>query len=355
MNKLLQNIDELKPILDKSSIFYDCGFNKPFDELSFQKKLEVINDIIRQTIYTDSRPNPLNHTKTMIGNCHTAAMVSIEYLKYLNVGKNHRYALARIKPYEPEDVLTKHVVVLLEDEFESTYEFDATPYVGYKYGGVSKLSDDRFYQEYIVVDECIQYLLDRIQELMYDDKNNRINTSNIDYYNSILYDCLSSKALNGYTSHCAKILLKYQIDVSKKDTMISIARLDPYSKYSDDLESKLNLKRELLYKQIKKWIIELNDLRSSGTNPKRELELLQMITQELSFVDSRYEKRVIIDEKEHHLSHLTPRFFYERDIASSEKDYSIEAYTYLKEYPEHKLMTRFMYPNIKLKKKVGDK
>ena len=351
MNKLLPSIEELKPITDTTSMFYSCGFNNPFNELPFQKKLEVINDIVRQTIYTNSRPNPTNHTKTLIGNCHTAAMVSIEYLKYLNIGKNHRYALARIKPYEPEDSLTKHVIVLLEDEFNNTYQFDATPYVGYKYGSVCKLSDYQFYEEYSIIDNEIQYYLDKIKELMYDDKLGLIKFSNIQYYNSILYECLRYKELNGYTSHCAKILIKYQTSNEKQLEMSSIIRLDPYSKYSDDLESKMKLKRELLYKQIKNWKEELLDLKRSNINHKRQLELLQMIVQELCFIDSKYEKRIIKNDKEYHLSHLTPRFFYENNIGNNFIDESIMCFC---ENPEHKLMTKFMYPNNKLKKKVGD-
>lgn len=352
MNRLLPNIDEIKPITDTSSIFNDCGFNRPFDELSFQKRLEVINDIIRQTIYTDSRPNPINHTETMIGNCHTASLVLIKYLKHLNIGKNHRYAFSRIKPYEPDDVLTKHVIVLLEDEFDNTYQLDATPYVGYKYGSVCKLSDYRFYEEYEVVYDDTQYLLDRIRELMHADKNGLINFSNIDYYNSILYECLSYKALNGYSSHCAKILMNYEFDIDKKIEMMSIVRLDPYSNFSDDLEHKLRIKKELLYRQIKKWKEELYDLKASNTNPKRQLELLQMIVQELCFTHERYEKRVIINGKEYHLSHLTPRFFYENGTF---EDSIEESMLFYKDYYAHKLMTRFMYPNVKLKKKVGDK
>lgn len=351
MNILLPNIDELKPITDTSSIFYSCGFNKPFNELSFQKKLEVINDIVRQTIYTNSRPDPKNHTETLIGNCHTAAMVSILYLKHLNIGKNHRYALARIKPYEPDDSLTKHVIVLLEDEFDNTYQFDATPYVGYKYGSVCKLDEYKFYHEYSVVDNEMQYYLNRIKELMYDDKNGLINFSNINYYNSILYECLRYQELNGYTSHCAKILLKYQICNDEEMKMLSIVRLDPYSKYSDDLESKMKIRKELLFRQVKKWEEELIDLKRSDVNHKRQLELLQMIIQELCFIDSKYEKRVIINNKEYHLSHLTPRFFYENNIGH---DFIDESIVYFNENPEHKLMTKFMYPNNKLKKKVGD-
>ena len=82
--------DELIPITNDKTTFYDCGFNEPFDNLSFQKKLEIVNNLVRQSIVPDCRPR-LNDNETLIGNCHTAVRVSEEYLKHLKIGINLLY------------------------------------------------------------------------------------------------------------------------------------------------------------------------------------------------------------------------------------------------------------------------
>ena len=59
MNLLLPNQNELKPIKN-NSLFYDCGFNEDFNKLSFKTKLQVLCDIVRQSIYPCGKPNPDN-------------------------------------------------------------------------------------------------------------------------------------------------------------------------------------------------------------------------------------------------------------------------------------------------------
>ena len=81
MNKLLPKKEELIPITNDRTTFYECGFNTDFDNLSFQKKLEIVNNLIRQTIIPTCRPNPNDHVESLIGNCHTAALAGKEYLK----------------------------------------------------------------------------------------------------------------------------------------------------------------------------------------------------------------------------------------------------------------------------------
>ncbi len=353
MNKYLPEKDLLLPITDPTSIFYPCNFNVHFDKLSFKKELEIANDIVRQTIYTDSRPNVCNHTKTLIGNCHTSSEVAIDYLKFLGLGKNHRYALARVKNHEPEETLNKHGLVLVDDNNGNTYQFDATPYVGYNYGKVSSLKEETFYKEYVVVTSDIKFLLDQIKILMLDARNDLINSSNIRYYNNIVYEASLVKSLMGYAVHCAKILLNYdQSYEDEKKLRMLIALNDVHSKLNSNYERNIKYKSKLLMMQIAKWKEELNDLIRSKTDFKRILELQQLITQELCLVDEFYQKKIFLKDKEYHLSHLTPRFFLENDIYnidSEEIDFCKENYEFYQDYPEHKILTRFMYPNPKLK------
>lgn len=391
INNLLPKKENLIPV-DNSSMFRECEFKDSFDSLSFEKKLQVINDLVRQSILPNTRPDSNTHLETGIGNCHTASLIAINYLKYLNIGKNHRYVMARIKPFEPDDVLSKHSLVLLDDDNNITYQFDATPFVGYKYGKVARLDQDRFYKEYILVDDKIRIQIDKIFDLLLAAKNKTINDSNIDYYNCVLLEAINYPVLNGYVYSCTKALLPYQTSEYGKKIIQEIAvRVNSYHKSLDNYEEKNNYRKSLVLKQIRNWEEELNELIIADKDYKRQLELVQMITQEKVFYDEKYEKKILIDGEEFHLSHLTPRFFYEKNLGVSTEgkighyylnDYSQDtgiliskfaptnnscfgletdgmnptdtALVYLTGYPEHQLMTKYMYPNKILCKKKNN-
>ena len=137
MNSLLPKKEEIVP-LKTDSLFSEASFNGAFDNLEDIKKLQIINDLVRQTILPNTRPDINSHEESLIGNCHTSVIASIDYLKELNIGTNYRYVLARVKPYEPDDVLSKHAMLLL-DLNSKTYQFDPTPFVGYKYETISRI------------------------------------------------------------------------------------------------------------------------------------------------------------------------------------------------------------------------
>lgn len=384
-NSLLPKKENIVPI-DHEFFFRDNDFKGDFERLSFEKKLRIVNDLVRQTILPSTRPEPETHRKTGIGNCHTASLIAIEYLKSLGIGKNHRYVMARIKPFEPDDVLTKHSLVLLEDDNGITYQFDATPFVGYKYGSIAQINNERFYKEYIVIDKSISYLLDKIFDLLVSDKKGLISDNNIDYYNSVFFESSKYEVLNGYTYSCSKALSKYQRNEHDKKTIQEVAlRVNKYHHLASDYEKKKNYREYLLFKQLKEWEEELNTLVIENRDYKRQLELIQMITQEKVFYDEYYEKKIILDGEEVHLSHMTPRFFYERNLHArlnregkcsySLSEFSIDtgievrkftrilkdvktislgneglnpiesSFVYLTGFPEHQIMTQYMYPN----------
>ena len=317
MNKLLPEREELLPITNDRTTFYECGFNSDLDSLTFQKKLEVVNNIIRQTMLPTCRPNSKNHTETLIGNCHTAALASIEYLKHLNIGKNHRYVMGRIRPFEPNDITTTHALVLVDDENGITYQFDVTPYVGYKFGSVSPISDERYYLEYVEVDDNIYKILEEFRNLIFLDYNGLINESNIEHYKKVLYDAMDYDILDGYISHGAKLLANYETNKYDKDKLMNLAFLhDLYDKLNTENSILKERKKSMQLKQISIWKEELEDLKNSNTNFKRQLELAQMIIQEMKFIDPSYERYLYLNDKKVRFSHITPRFLYEKNLTT---------------------------------------
>ena len=311
MNDLLPSREELKPIEDTNNTFYDCVFNKDFDLLPFKKQLQIVNDIVRQSMLSNPRPDVYSDVENMEGNCHTASLVSMEYLKQLGLGKNIRCCLVRRRKFDPEDVCTMHSLVLVDDDKGNTYQFDATPFVGYKYGSVERMDKERFYDEYVVVDEDINSLINIVKEIINNDFCHMLDVSKISYYEQRLLDASQYPILNSHRAHCYNILSKYKDNISDANKLVRMAlELNPY-----DRRNKENFayKRELVLKQVKIWEEELIELRRSNKNLKRQLELCQCIVQEMKFIDPSFEKFAIINGEKIRLSFLSPRFFMENN------------------------------------------
>ena len=81
IDELLPNIDELKPITKKYHTFKECEFNKDFQLLPVAIKLQIICDIVRESILPNAFPNPQEELNMLEGNSHTASLVAMEYLK----------------------------------------------------------------------------------------------------------------------------------------------------------------------------------------------------------------------------------------------------------------------------------
>ena len=180
MNKILPSKNEIKPITNVNSTFYECGFNQDFENLPFINKLQIINDLVRQSMLPERTPNPLNDKATLIGDCYTSAIASIEYMKNLNIGTNHRLVFCRKRPYDPDNITSRHAAVLVDDEEGNTYFYDATPYVASNYGKV--LPDQNFYEHYEIIDNEKSELIFFLRELIYKHNNSLLKLEDIPFY-----------------------------------------------------------------------------------------------------------------------------------------------------------------------------
>ena len=191
MNRLLPSIDKLIPITTDSKTFFNSPLNKDFQLLSFKDKLQVLNDIIRQSMIYTENINPLIDVNTLIGDDYTAALVSMNYLKELNVGRNYKIAFAKGTSFDSNI----RVVLLVDDEDNNTYLFDATPKVRYKAGYVELNKD--IYEDYTIIDgelENVFLRLRRINFLL----DRGIFNDDINEYISFLNYTLKYEALSPY-------------------------------------------------------------------------------------------------------------------------------------------------------------
>ena len=310
---LLPNLVEINQINNINNTFHECNMSEDFNSLSFEKQLEVINDLVRQTILTNPYPNPRTELQNLEGNCYTAAKVSIEYMKELGIGRNHKCVLVRRPSYEPEDITTKHVIVLVDDDEGNTYEYDASPYVGPMYGSVKKIStNNRTYDEYVEVDEEIEFLLNLLRTFIHDSKDQKIYKADIAIYEKLFNYCMEYPILNGYTAHCLFKLAELSDNEYDRNRYIQIAQsLNPYTISNPE---NYNRKIELYEQQIAIWEEELNELILSNTDYKRQLELAQSIVGKKLYYDPEANRFLNYKGQLHMVSSLTPRFFYENNL-----------------------------------------
>ena len=315
INKFLPSIDELKPITNEWNTFYKCGFNKEFNSLTFIQKLQIVNDLVRQTIKPASYPNPSTELLDLVGDCHTAANAVIEYLKYLNIGKNIRYVMCRQKPYEIEDVVTRHAAVLVDDDFGNTYFVDATPFVGYMFGKVVKLGKETPYKDIQEISGIKMKYLRYFRQFLYEYKNPNIFNKGTSIFEckKIIYEAIKFPIFYGMICKCLSIISKESTDEKEKNYIRHlIKKLNP-NKQTQTPERTL-IKKNLLMTQIVNWKKELLELQKNNSNERRQLELAQWIFQETKLLDDSYEVYVNIGQPNNRISNLTPRVFLEEGL-----------------------------------------
>ena len=67
MNNLLPKIDDLEPIVDSRQTFSETPFIRCFYKLDDAEKLQILADIVRQTMIYEKVPNPLFEKKLLMG------------------------------------------------------------------------------------------------------------------------------------------------------------------------------------------------------------------------------------------------------------------------------------------------
>lgn len=285
MNKILPSIDELIPITIDSKTFSGSVLNKDFTLLSFKDKLQVLNDIVRQSMIYTENVNPLSETDTLIGDDYTAALISKSYLNELNIGKNIRLAFARGTKFDNNIV---KVVLLVDD-----YLFDATPKVGYKYGYVSL--SKYVYQEYEVIEGELEIIFNKLRSINFILDNSSVSNEELREYISFLNYSIKYDVLTTYINKIYdKINLKYDYNLvfNKRSEYDTIKML----------------------KQAKIWSAELKDLINSDKDYKRQIELAQNITLLQNIINSTDSPICDIGRKIK-MSELTPRVFLETGLS----------------------------------------
>lgn len=300
MNSLLPKIDDLEPIVDSRQTFSETPFIRDFYKLDDAEKLQILADIVRQTMIYEKIPNPLIEKKLLIGDDYTSSKIFIDYLKSLNLFDDTQLVLvSNRKNIDINNFYDCHFSVLVNGINNKTYLVDTTPDIGYGFGEVNELSNRDLYNKYIVLDSNIINIIDIIRDDMYDISKGIYNDKQIDNY-KIIRKFFSNEVFDG-------LLLKYYncVFLSNFDKLKTIMKIDFHDRV-DNINSTY-LQNELYkIKTIKTWQELLKKMTIESSNLMEQQRIAQYICGE-----SKLSRTIEINGNVIKLNHITPRLLWE--------------------------------------------
>lgn len=300
MNSLLPKIDDLEPIVDSRQTFSETPFIRDFYKLDDDEKLQILADIVRQTMIYEKNPNPLIEKELLIGDDYTSSRVFMDYLKSLNLFKDVQLVIvSNKKNIDINNFYDCHFSVLVNGINNKTYLVDTTPDIGYGFGEVNDLSSRDLYNKYIVLDSDIIFVIDTIRNDMYDISRDIYNDKQIDNY-KIIKKFFLNEVFDG-------LLLKYYNCVNKSnfDKLKTIAKID----FNDRINciKSIHLQNELnKMKVIQSWYETLQNMTRENSNLKEQQRVAQYICSE-----SKLSRTIEINGNLIKLNHITPRLLWE--------------------------------------------
>lgn len=302
MNDLLPSIDDLKPIVDSRQTFSETPFIRDFYKLDDYEKLQILADIVRQTMIYEKNPNPLIERNLLIGDDYTSSRVFIDYLRLLNLFKSvHLVMVSNRKNIDIGNFNNSHFSVLVNCINDKSYLVDTTPDIGYGLGEVNELSNRNLYDKYTILSNDMIVLIDTIRFDIYNISKGIYDNRQIDNYKTIKKIFLN-ELFDG-------LLLKYYdcVNMSNFEKLKTIVRIDFHDKI--DYINSMNLQNELSkIKVIQSWYDKLAKITMDSNNLKEQQRIAQYICGEL-----KLSKLFEINGKLIKLNHVTPRLLWEND------------------------------------------
>lgn len=300
MNNLLPKIDDLEPIVDSRQTFGETPFIRDFYKLDDDEKLQILADIVRQTMIYEKNPNPMIEKELLIGDDYTSSRVFMNYLKSLNLFKDVQLLIvSNKKSVDINNFYDCHFSVLVNGINNKTYLVDTTPDIGYGVGEVNDLSSRDLYNRYIVLDSDIMFVIDTIRNDMYAISKGIYNDKQIDNY-KIIKNLFLNEVFDG-------LLLKYYNCVIKSgfDKLKAVVEID-FNDRVDCIKS-IHLQNELnKVKVFQSWYETLKNMTGENSNLKEQQRIAQYICSEL-----KLSKTVEINGNLIKLNHITPRLLWE--------------------------------------------
>lgn len=287
-NILPRYIEELTPISGNRNTFGENTFNIPYNELTFEQKLKVAVDLVRQSILYCEIPNPQLELITLSGDSYTACRVLKEYLIQNNLGSNHVICFVEGKKYELVSMPSTHFILLVSDCKDNWYQLDPSPMVGYKCGKIESY-EKKWYKTCIPIEGEKENHLKQIREVIFNKKF--LSQNSIKEIYQTAYEMMDKYNLfSGY----------YEI----------LCLMTGNSKQCKDLDKIRDQNKTLLESELENMTLKLDELRKENKALEEQLDLMQNIHRIKIDLKRAAENIVFLNGKINNVSNLTPRLFY---------------------------------------------
>lgn len=323
MNNLLPKIDELEKIVDSRQTFSESPLTKDFYLLSENDQLQVLTDIVKQSMIYDKYPNPEYDVKCLIGDDYTSSKVFMNYIHNLGLFVSCQLVICGSRSdIDLSDYNRTHFAVVVKDCNNKSYLVDTTPDVGYGYGEVKKSS---IYNALVNVTDELDEFINIIRKSIYDINYNLSENIQIEVFKTY------KKYFNN--SYFNGLLLKYD-ECIRNSNFMELQKLfnKEFGNRISDLKVLEQTNNEYKKKVLIKWRQQLEFLLEYSKDNKSQQRMAQRIIGELN--DN---KSIDLFGKKIRLSNITPRLFWENgcnvvlikpssylaDVSSSVIDYMI--------------------------------
>ncbi len=281
-------IKELNPISGNRNTFGENTFSIPYNDLTFEQKLKVAVDLVRQSMLYYENPNPQFEVDTLCGDSYTACRVLKAYLIQNKLGVHHTICFVEGKKYETISMPSIHFILLVSDYNDNMFQLDPSPMVDYKCGQVETYSN-KWYKTCIpVVKDKEEYLIE-IRKHIFQATLTQKNSAQKAYE-------MASEMMDKYNLFSGY----YEI----------LCLMTGNLKQSINIEKIKNTNKPVLEHELKNMISQLNELQKNNGSLMRQLDLIQNIHRIKIDLDYVKENKVFINGKLNKVSNLTPRFFY---------------------------------------------
>ena len=288
-NILPRYIKELTPISGNRNTFGENTFNIPYNELTFEQKLKIAVDLVRQSMLYCEIPNPQSEETTLIGDSYTSCCILKKYLIQNSLGAHHVICFVEGKKYEAVGMPSTHFILLVSDYKGNWFQSDPSPMVDYKCGQVESCAN-KWYKICIPVEDEKEECLKEIRKNIFRAK----------------YSSQQDSAKKAYEI-ASKMMYKYNLFSGYYEILCLI---------TGNLKQNINIEKikiankPILDNELACMISKLKKLQMVNGSLEEQLRLIQMIHRIKVELDCATENKVYINGKINDISNLTPRFFY---------------------------------------------
>lgn len=301
MNEILPKINELEAITDDRMTFSDSPMQKEFELLTEKNQLQVITDLIKQSILYQKYPNPNNEEEFLIGDDYTSCKAFIKYLKYLKMSFSCKIAIGTNKNnLDINEYNGLNFFVIAKNLNNNNYYYiNPSLNIG---DGFGKTEEHSIYDNFLIINDEIASFLQSIRLTMYHIHNKKYNNIEIELFNKYK-KYFNDNNFNG-------LLLKYSECINNSDfEKLKEVFNDEFANKVEYLKqikikNKIALKKNTLlnYKKL------FNLLKNNINNPKLEQQLAQNI---VGNEEKNFAFNIFGEERE--INYFNPRFFWEND------------------------------------------